>query len=359
MIDEDIFFMKKAITLAEKARGYTYPNPLVGAVLVKEGSIIGEGYHSKYGNPHAEYVAIIAAKSNTKNSTMYVTVEPCVHFGKTPPCVDKIIKAGIKRVVIGMKDPNPRVNGKGIERLRKAGIKVKTGVLEKEILKQNEAYVKFIQKSIPFVVVKIAMSIDGKIALSSGESRWITQEKARVFAHKLRSESQAVLVGINTVLKDDPLLDARLVKGRDPIKVVLDAFLQIPENARLLNKGKTLIFTKEDTKISKKLRNAEIIKVKALNGFLSLSEILKELGRKKVVQLLVEGGGTVISSFLKERLVDKIIFIINPSIIGNGIDFAKDLKIKDLNKRIRLQNVEMRRINEDIIVEGYPVYRYN
>ncbi len=355
---EDYYFMQKAINLAEKGRGYTFPNPLVGAVVVKEGKIIGEGYHAGYGRPHAESIAIDSANERVEGATLYVTVEPCVHFGKTPPCVDKIIKAGIKKVIIGIKDPNPLVNGKGIEKLRQNHIEVITGVLENEIVRQNEAYIKFMKYSLPFVIVKSAVTLDAKIALSNGSSKWITGEKARVFAHQLRHESDAVLIGINTVLKDDPILDTRFVKGKDPLKVILDFYLRIPLNAKLFKKGKTIIFTAIDY-LDKKFMNAEVVRVRGEDGLLSLTDVLKELAKRNVVQLLVEGGSKVISTFLKEKLVDKIILVINPSIIGRGINFTEHLNIDSLERRIKLKDVRIRKIGEDIILEGYPVYWNN
>lgn len=358
--EEDLFFIKKAIKLAEKGRGWVAPNPMVGVLIVKDGNIVGQGFHQKYGTPHAEAIALMDAYGVTEGATLYTTMEPCVHKGKTPPCVEKIIKANIKRVVIGAIDPNPLVNGKGIEQLKKNKIEVIVGIGEELVKKQNEAYFKHTLTNLPFVVIKAAITLNGKLALTSGESKWITNEKTKIFVHKLRAESQGVMVGINTILKDNPLLTTRLVEGKNPIKIVLDSNLRIPENANLLKEGKVIIFTSEKRDhLKRKLpyENVEIVPVPLENGLLSLKAVLKELGRRQITQVLVEGGSKVISNFLSNKLADKIVLCINPSIIGKGIAIADRIEIKSLNERIKLRNVVVDRLGEDILVEGYPVYR--
>src|SRR3990167_17838 len=259
------YYMGIAILLARKGIGWTSPNPAVGAVIVKGGKIIGKGYHKRIGLCHAEINALKEAGARTNGGEMYVTLEPCNHFGKTPPCTDAIIKAGIKKVFVGMKDPNPLVSGKGIKRLLNAGIKVETGMLEEKCRYINEPYIKYMKTRAPFVTLKLASTLDGKIASAAGDSKWITGEAARRFAHRMRAEADAVMVGIGTVLKDNPELTTRLVKGKDPVRIVVDSKLRIPVNARVLNKkrGSIIIATTKKRGQGTGVRGQKIKKIEA------------------------------------------------------------------------------------------------
>src|SRR4030043_306413 len=244
---DDEQWMKKVLCLAEKGRGRTSPNPMVGAILVKGGRMVGEGYHAKAGEAHAEVVAIQRAREEARGAILYLNLEPCAHYGKTPPCAPQVVKAGVKRVVIGMEDPNPVVNGKGAEALRKSGIAVKVGVLEKECRRLNEAFCKYILKKEPFVILKIAATLDGKIATRDGNSKWISGEASRRFVHKLRDQVDGIIVGTGTVLKDDPMLTTRIKGGRNPYRIILDSRLRIPEKAKVIevSPSKTIIATTE------------------------------------------------------------------------------------------------------------------
>lgn len=361
MLIEDKIWMKKAIILAEKAKGRTSPNPMVGAVIVKNNKIIGKGYHKMAGEDHAEVLAIKNAGDNAKGATLYVNLEPCTHFGRTPPCVSAIIEAGIKRVVIGVEDPNPLVKGNGIKRLKEAGIEVKVGVLENESKKINEAFFKYITKKEPFVILKVASTLDGKIATSDGESKWITGERARQFVHHLRNQVDAVLVGIGTIFRDNPFLTARIRGGRDPIKVILDSRLRIPEDSNVIkiNPEKTIIATTEfasKDKMNKiKEKGVKILTIKSKDGRVDLKELLSELGRMDIMTLLVEGGSRINGTFFDEGLIDKIIIFISPKLIGNdqpyGIFNGKG--VKTLSEAKVIKGLNFRRMGEDIYIEGY------
>lgn len=344
-------------------KGRTSPNPMVGALVVKGKRIIGKGYHKKSGTPHAEILALEEAGKDAIDSTLYVNLEPCCHYDKkTPPCTDVIIKSGVKRVVLSMIDPNPKVSGKGIKILRKAGIKVEKGILEEESMRLNEAYIKYITTGSPFVILKIASSLDGKIATASGESKWITGDKSRKKVHHLRSEVDAVMVGIGTVLKDDPRLDVRLVKGRDPHRIILDSKLKIPLNAKVLNtesEAKTFIATGPDAPKEKiaalKERGAEIIPVDLSEDYINLSSLMKELGSRGIMSLMIEGGSETNASALKEGIVDKVLLFISPKIIG-GHDSKGSIGGKSperLSDAIILRDIKMKRLGEDILIEGY------
>ncbi len=362
---DDEYYMRLCLSLAKKGRGRTSPNPIVGAVVVKDDKIIGKGYHKKAGLPHAEAIAISKAGSDAEGAALYVSLEPCCHSNKkTPPCTKKIIESKIKKVVIGMIDPNPLVSGKGIEELLASNIEVKAGVLEHEAKKINESFVKYIKIKTPFVILKIAESLDGKIATNTGESKWITGEKAREYAHRLRDEVDAVMVGIGTVLRDNPSLTTRLKnkKGKDPIRVVVDSNLQIDISSKILTQrsdAKTIIAASKSAsknKIEKiKKTGAEIILLKTKDGKIPLTQLMKELGKREITSLMIEGGSEVAASALKEGVVDKVVFFIAPKIItgreakpsigGEGISKLKDA--------LMLKDVSVKRAGEDIMVEGY------
>lgn len=354
-------YMEIALRLAKKGIGRTSPNPLVGAVIVKNGKIVGTGYHQKIGSPHAETNALKSAGKKAKGATLYVNLEPCSHFGRTPPCVDSIIQNGIKKIVCATLDPNPNVNGAGVRRLRQAGIEVKLGVLEDKARKLNEIYFKRIVSGIPFVALKIAQTLDGKIATPNGDSKWITQRDSRRFVHTLRKQMDAVLVGINTVTKDNPKLTTREVKGRSPLRIVLDSKGRIPLNSNLLKENKdnkTIVIVTRKNAEGKLKNKAQIWKVKSnYQGRISLKTFLKLAAQKGVSSILVEGGNEVFTSFLKEKLVDKIYCFVSPKIIGDGISSFGNLNTKKIKDALKLRDVELRKFSNDILLTGYPQWR--
>jgi diaminohydroxyphosphoribosylaminopyrimidine deaminase/5-amino-6-(5-phosphoribosylamino)uracil reductase len=356
-------FMKMALDLALKAKGRTSPNPLVGAVLVKEGKVIGTGYHQKAGMPHAEIEALKATGERARGADLYVNLEPCCTFGKTPPCCDALIKSGVKRVFAGMKDPNPLVSGKGFEILKGVGIETVGGILEEEARKTNEIFIKYITTKKPFVILKSAASLDGKTAAPSGESKWITGEEARGKVHEIRDEVDAVMVGVNTVIRDDPMLTAR-PKGREekiPYRIVLDSALKIPENSRLLRDDakKTIIATTNKCPMEKAASleaiGAIVIRVEEEGGMVCLPALMKKLGEMEITSVLIEGGSRVNASALRSGIVDKVVFFYAPKIIGGadafpmfGLEGARELK-----DAIRIKNMEVSRVGEDVMVVGY------
>lgn len=358
----DNYYMEVALNLAKKGVGKVNPNPLVGAVIVKEGRIIGQGYHEKYGEAHAEVNAFKDAKEDVKGATMYVTLEPCSHYGKTPPCVERIIENKISRVVIGMVDPNPLVAGKGIKKLQEVGIDITVGVLESRCKSVNEVFIKYITKKKPFVVLKTAMSLDGKISTASGDSKWITEKEARENVHKLRNELTAIMVGINTVIIDNPELTCRIPKGRNPIRIIVDSNLRIPYDSKIVEtakKFKTIIATTEKA-TKDKIHKLEalgimVIETKAKNGKVDLKDLMTKLGEQNIDSILLEGGGTLNYSALESGVVDKVLVYIAPKIIGgtksktpvggSGISNLKDaFKVRDLS---------ISSIGKDILLQGY------
>jgi diaminohydroxyphosphoribosylaminopyrimidine deaminase/5-amino-6-(5-phosphoribosylamino)uracil reductase len=353
---DDEFYMKRVLGLAAKARGMTSPNPMVGAVVVKNGEILSQDFHKKPGTHHAEALVIEKATGNTKGSTLYVNLEPCCHTEKrTPPCTKAIINAGIRKVVIGMADPNPKVSGKGIQELERAGIKVRSGVLEDKARKLNESYIKYITTGKPFVTLKIAMTLDGKIATPEGQSKWITGEKARKKVHRLRSSVDAIMTAIGTVKADDPQLTARLKGGNSPLRVVIDPALEIPLQARILQ-------TPPDTLIVTGIHNAKAdrlersgIKVLYLRERLDLDWLTKELGKMEITSLLIEGGSSLNSHALEDKIVDKVMFFIAPMIIGGKESFPSvgGKTFKRLEEAYRMKDMSIRKIGEDILIEGY------
>ncbi len=321
MTNTDEQFMKKALSLAKKGLGWTRPNPLVGAVIVKEGKIIGQGYHTKFGFPHAEVEAFQSAHRlgrTTEGATLYVTLEPCCHVGKTPPCVHAIIRAGIKKVVCSHLDPNPLVAGKGRDMLQKHGIEVDVGLLEQESKQLNEGFITFHILKRPFVAVKFAASLDGKIATSSGDSKWITNEKARTFARKLRAQYDAILVGKNTVLKDNPHLGCRNSKVKDPLRIILDSTLSLPIESQVFRDSNVLVVATARAPREKiqEFEDRGIQVVCFTSKTISIKKILTELSKRNILSILVEGGSQVIGSFFDVGLVDKVYAFHAPLIIG-------------------------------------------
>ncbi|WP_148229435.1 bifunctional diaminohydroxyphosphoribosylaminopyrimidine deaminase/5-amino-6-(5-phosphoribosylamino)uracil reductase RibD [Carnobacterium sp. 17-4] len=356
--------MRMALDLARKGKGWTTPNPLVGAVIVKGGRVIGQGYHQKYGQPHAEVNAIVSAKKDVTGATLYVTLEPCSHFGKTPPCSDLLIDKNIKRVVVGTLDPNPLVAGKGIERLRSNGIEVVTGVLEEESQKLNEIFIKYIVTKEPFVVMKNAMSLDGKIATVTGESQWISGESSRKQVHSLRHELAGIMVGIETIIKDDPQLTSRTLNSRNPIRIVVDSQLRIPIASKVLtqqDKAKTIVATTKRANNEKletlKQMGIEVIVTKEKYGRVDLQELMKVVGAKGIDSILLEGGATLNFSALEEGIVDKIQSYIAPKIIGGkeAKTAVEGAGVHSLKSAFQIDRMTPVMVGEDLFVEGYIV----
>jgi len=360
--DSDIGFMKRALALARRGMGKVSPNPMVGAVIVKDGRIIGEGWHREFGGKHAEINAIESAVGDPRGAVFYVTLEPCSHQGKTPPCVDRLIEIAPSRVVVGTADPNPLVSGRGIAALRKHGIRTDVGVLEEECRRLNEVFFTFMERGTPFVTLKYAQTLDGRIASSRGDSRWISSYKSRRFAHRLRSRHDAVLVGIGTVIADDPELTVRHVRGRNPVRIVADSRLRIPREARLLKdaeKARTFIFTstRADKTKMERLRE-EGVKVILVDeeepGRLDMMEIFAVLGQMGLSSVLVEGGSGIITSCLARGCVDRLVVIIAPRILGAGIDAVGDLGIAAVDRSLNLLVDKLSVSGGDIIIDARP-----
>ncbi len=352
--------MRRALALAARGRGRTSPNPMVGAVAVKRGRVVGEGYHRKAGGPHAEVWALRDAGSSASGATMYVSLEPCSHHGRTPPCTEAIIESGVARVVVGCRDPNPLVNGAGIRRLARAGIEVETGVMEAEARRLNEAYGKHITTGLPFVALKAAMSLDGKIATVRGESKWITGERARAAAHRLRSRHDAVMVGVGTVLADDPLLTVRRSRGRTPLRVVADSRARTPPTARLLGADERPPVVAV-TRLAPKARvrrlergGANVWTVGSRAGKVNLRSLMKRLGGEGVQSVLVEGGGTLAAGVLAGGLVDRVYFFVAPRLIGGAraLSPVEGAGVARLSEAWRLKSVRVRRVGEDLLISG-------
>lgn len=358
-IDEQ--YMQRALELALEAEGNTSPNPMAGCVIVDdEGNIVGEGYHHKAGEPHAEVNALAEAKQHARGATAYVTLEPCAHYGRTGPCCVALARAGIKKVVVACTDPNPQVAGQGIAYLRLQGIEVVTGVCEAEALRLNERFFTWISEHRPFVTLKYAMTLDGKIAARTGDSKWITGEEARTYAHRLRRQHDAILVGIGTVLEDDPELTCRMVEGKNPVRVVLDSSLRISLMATVLNPAaETIIFTGlESDKVKGEalaaLPNVEVVRLPLDNGRLSIARVIEELAQREITSLLVEGGSAVLGAFKDAGYGDRICAFIAPKIVGGsqgytpiggaGCDFIAD--------GWTLAETEYELLGQDLLITG-------
>ena len=356
-------FMRRALRLAQKGAGSVSPNPLVGALIVKDGRITGEGWHRRCGENHAEINAIQSATEAIEGATFYVTLEPCSHHGRTPPCVDALVANRPARVVIGTTDPNPLVSGNGIEILRQAGIQTDVGILEKECVEINRFFFKYIRTGLPYVTLKFAQTLDGRIAASSGDSRWISSPKSLRFSHQLRAVHDAVLVGAGTVVKDNPKLTCRLVHGRDPIRIVLDSDLSLSLDAEILSDGKKTLVACIDSASKKKKRaleknGVEVLTVKKdSKGRVSLGDLLRELGGKEISSVLVEGGAGVATAFLEAHLVDRLLVIVAPKIVGTGINAVGNLGIKKIGDALTFSFGKIRRMGDDLIVDIRPPFR--
>lgn len=357
-------YMQRALDLAAKGAGFVSPNPMVGAVVVKDGQVIGEGYHQAAGGPHAEVHALNAAGSSARGATLYVTLEPCNHFGRTPPCTEKIITAGIRRIVVAMADPNPKVKGGGNDYLKAQGIEVACGVCQEDARKLNESFIKSITTGLPFVILKMAATLDGRIATRTGDARWVTGEAARARVHAMRHAMDAIMVGIGTVAADDPSLTTRLKSGRgvDPVRVILDTHLKLNPAARLLASGSnaaTYVVCAPDAGSQKKQRlmekGAEILEIPLRDGYIDLSHLMMRLGRMGITSILVEGGGQVAAGALNSGIVDKVALFYAPKLLvsDQGVPMCRGegpVKMKDA---LALKNVDVSRVGEDILVEGY------
>ncbi|MEN6321544.1 MAG: bifunctional diaminohydroxyphosphoribosylaminopyrimidine deaminase/5-amino-6-(5-phosphoribosylamino)uracil reductase RibD [Syntrophaceae bacterium] len=356
----DEFYMKRALRLARRGESWASPNPMVGSVIVKEGRIIGEGYHQIFGGNHAEINAIDCASESIEGATVYVSLEPCTHYGKTPPCCECLITQKPARVVIGTADPNPLVSGQGIDSLKRHGIETTVGVLKEECLQLNERFFKFMKTGIPFITLKFAQTIDGRIATASGHSRWISSARSLRLAHRLRSSHDAVLVGVNTLIQDNPELTVRLVRGRNPLRVIVDSSLRIPMDAQVLmnqNAAQTIVATtaKADPE---KLAQLKGIGIETLmigddtNHRVDLKKLFIELGKRNISSVLIEGGSAIITSTLKSKLPDRIVVVIAPKIVGKGIDAVGDLNIHTMDESMRLTYGKIRRLGNDLIIDG-------
>ena len=349
--------MRRALGLARRAMGTASPNPCVGAVVVKNGTILGQGYHRRPGEEHAEVLALRQAGRRVSGSTLYVNLEPCCFQGRTPPCTEEILRTGVARVVCSQEDPNPRVSGRGLTRLRSAGIEVTTGVLEQQARDLNEAYNKHIRTGLPFVVVKIAQTLDGRIATRDGDSRWITSYPARRLVHRLRSRLDAVLVGSGTMRRDDPLLNVRHVRGRDPVKIILDSRLRTPLKARVWSAGRTIVATCEghEERRIRRYRDlgAEIWEFPAdETGRVDFGKCIHRLGREEIASVLIEGGQRVFTTALRSGLTDKVIICLAPRLLGRGKNSIGDLEIHRIAEALPVRRIKIRRLGPDMLISG-------
>lgn len=358
------FYMQKALELAKKGEGFVNPNPLVGAVIVKDNKIVGEGYHEVFGKAHAEVNALKMAGKEAKDAEVYVTLEPCSHYGKTPPCAEALVKAGVKKVVIAMKDPNPMVSGRGIKILENSGIEVVCGVLEQEAKKLNEIFIKYITTKLPFVIMKTAMTMDGKIATVTGESKWISGKTSREYVHKIRNRVMGIMVGIGTVLMDDPMLTTRLDsnKVKSPTAVILDSKLRIPLDAKILEtlgQRDIIIATTKNAHRDKKIKlenlGVKFITLEDEEGKVDIEKLIRKLGNMGIDSVLLEGGSNLNFSAVKSGVVDKVICFIAPKIVGGekAKTPVEGEGISNINDAIKLYKVKAQNIGEDILIEGY------
>lgn len=359
--------MKMALELAEQGRGWTSPNPMVGAVIVKEGTVVGKGCHQAVGSPHAEINALDEAGGKARGAMLYVNLEPCNHEGRTPPCTQAILKNGIKRVVAGMRDPNPHVTGGGLAFLESQGLDVSVGVCEDACRRLNEIFIKYATTSLPFVILKCAATLDGCIATRTGDSKWITNSLSRQFVHELRHAVDAIMVGIGTVLKDDPRLTTRLEgrKGSDPVRVVLDTNLSMPPDAQVLHltSDSDILIVSGSAAPAEKRRMLEgsgvrFLALKDKEGQIDLTSLVRELGGMGITSVLIEGGSRVNSSALKAGIVDKIYMFYGPKICGgNGIPICSGTGVTLMNESMQVTDISVRRFADDVMIEGYLKHR--
>lgn len=353
-------YMARALELAALGEGAVNPNPLVGAVVVKNNKVIGEGYHKKYGGPHAEVFALEMAGEEARGADIYVTLEPCSHYGKTPPCAKKIIEMGIKRCIVASLDPNPLVSGRGIKMLQEAGIEVITGVMDKEAKELNRVFMKYISEKTSYLFLKCGITLDGKIATKTGNSKWITNELAREKVQKLRNKYMGIMVGINTVIKDDPSLTARIENGRNPYRIVIDPNLDISLESKFVNfqDGKSIVITSESNREKEKVSELEERKVKLvyLEGTdFKISDILKKTGELGIDGILLEGGSYLISKAFEEKAIDGGEIFIAPKILGDekAISFVKGFSVENIADGFELENVKINSYGNNVSMEFY------
>jgi len=354
--------MRMALELAAEGRGFTSPNPMVGAVIVKDGEVVGRGWHEFAGGPHAEVNAIAEAGEQARGATLYVTLEPCNHYGRTPPCTTAVLAAGISRVVTAMDDPNPKVTGGGNACLRENGVEVVTGILEPEARRLNAFFLKHVRTGRPYVILKCAATLDGKIATQSGDSRWVTGEAARAYVHELRHAVDGIMVGVNTIRADDPRLTTRREHGRsrDPVRIILDTRLTIPEDAKVLqgeSVSGTLIVSGQlsDNAQRQRLidRGIRILDIPAKEDRIDLDALMDHLGGMGITSLLVEGGGQLSAGVLRAGVVDRICFFYAPKILGgDGISLCSGPGPEKMADAIRVANMDVRRFGDDFLIEG-------
>jgi diaminohydroxyphosphoribosylaminopyrimidine deaminase/5-amino-6-(5-phosphoribosylamino)uracil reductase len=361
MYTADFKYMKRALTLARKGIGSTSPNPAVGCVIVKGDTIIGEGWHKKAGEPHAEINALNIAGEAARGAEVYVTLEPCCHAGKTPPCSEAIIKAGVRRVVAGMLDPNPRVNGGGLAALKKAGIETSCGVTEEACRAINLPFIKHVTTGLPYVTYKCAMTLDGNIATITGESRWISCEESRKYVHRMRSRMDAVMVGVDTVIADNPQLTVRHVRGKNPLRVIVDTRLRTPESVIVLSdrlSSKTIIATAESNPrvhLRYLKQGASIVVCDEYDGRVSMKDLLQKLGKMGIQSILLEGGSRLAGDMLQHGLIDELVFFVAPKIIGNNgfAPFAMQ-DITSMGQAIKLVFTNVSHSGADLIIHARP-----
>ena len=359
-MEQDRQYMKMALELAQKGMGFTAPNPMVGAVIVKNGRIIGQGYHRKYGELHAEREALAACTEEPEGASIYVTLEPCCHYGKQPPCVNAILEAGIRRVIIGSSDPNPLVAGKGLRILKDHGIEVTENILKEECDKLNEAFFYYIQNKKPYVVMKYAMTMDGKIAAYTGESKWVTGEAARIHVQEQRLKYTGIMVGVGTVLADDPMLTCRLENSRNPVRIICDSHLRTPLTSKIVRTAKTIpTILASSSKDQQKIKNYEemgcqVLYVPEKNGHIDLNRLMEILGATKIDSILLEGGGSLNWSALESGIVQKVQTYIAPKLFG-GEEAKTPVEGKgfpDPASAVLLKNSEMIRLGDDFLIES-------
>ena len=359
-MEQDRQYMKMALELAQKGMGFTAPNPMVGAVIVKNGRIIGQGYHRKYGELHAEREALAVCTEEPKGASIYVTLEPCCHYGKQPPCVNAILEAGIRRVIIGSSDPNPLVAGKGIRILKDHGIEVTENILKEECDKLNEAFFYYIQNKKPYVVMKYAMTMDGKIAAYTGESKWVTGEAARIHVQEQRLKYTGIMVGVGTVLADDPMLTCRLENSRNPVRIICDSHLRTPLTSKIVRTAKTIpTILASSSKDQQKIKNYEelgcqVLYVPEKNGHIDLNRLMELLGAAKIDSILLEGGGSLNWSALESGIVQKVQTYIAPKLFG-GEEAKTPVEGKgfpDPASAVLLKNSEIIRLGDDFLIES-------
>ncbi len=361
MTSIDAKHMKRALALARKGVGRTSPNPVVGCVIVKDGNVIGEGWHRRAGGPHAEVFALEQAGEAARGADVYVTLEPCSHTGQTPPCCDALIRAGVKRVVAGMVDPNPLVKGTGLDKLRKAGIETACGLLENECRAINRAFIKHITTGLPFVTCKCAMTLDGNIATITGDSRWISCEESRRHAHRMRASNDAIMVGVDTIIIDNPQLTVRHVRGSNPLRVIVDTHLRTPESVGVIEgesaKMTVIATTESNPKVHLRYtrQGATILVCKEYDGRVSMPDLLQKLGKMGIQSILLEGGSRLAGDMLKNSMIDEFVFFIAPRILGSDgfAPFALH-GITSINNTFKLSYGNVSRTGRDLIVHAYP-----